>query len=39
VFLYKTDWIRLVQIKESGHGSMYEYPDKFSRLVLTFLES
>lgn len=28
----------LVQIK-GGHGVMYQYPDKFSRIVLTFLET
>jgi pimeloyl-ACP methyl ester carboxylesterase len=29
----------LVQIKGGGHGVMYQYPEKFSRIVLTFLES
>jgi pimeloyl-ACP methyl ester carboxylesterase len=29
----------LVQIKGGGHGAMYQYPDKFSRIVLTFLET
>jgi pimeloyl-ACP methyl ester carboxylesterase len=29
----------LVQIKGGGHGVMYQYPDKFSRIVLTFLET
>jgi len=29
----------LVQLKDGGHGVMYQYPKKFSRLVLTFLES
>jgi len=29
----------LVQIKGGGHGVMYQYPEKFSRVVLTFLES
>lgn len=29
----------LVQIKGGGHGLMYQYPDKFSRIVLTFLET
>ena len=28
----------LVQIKGGGHGIMWPYPDKFSRIVLTFLE-
>jgi pimeloyl-ACP methyl ester carboxylesterase len=27
----------LVQIKGGGHGVMYQYPDKFSRVLLTFL--
>jgi hypothetical protein len=29
----------LVQINGGGHGLMYQYPDKFSRVLLTFLES
>jgi pimeloyl-ACP methyl ester carboxylesterase len=29
----------LVQIKGGGHGVMYQYSDKFSRIVLTFLET
>ena len=29
----------LVQIKGGGHGVMYQYPEKLSRIVLTFLES
>jgi pimeloyl-ACP methyl ester carboxylesterase len=29
----------LVQIKGGGHGAMYQYPDKFSRIVITFLET
>jgi len=29
----------LVQIKGAGHGLIYQYPDKFSRIVLTFLET
>jgi len=27
----------LVQIQGGGHGAMYQYPDKFSEIVLTFL--
>lgn len=27
----------LVQIKGGGHGVMYQYPNKFSRVLLTFL--
>jgi len=29
----------LVQLKGGGHGVMYQYPKKFSRIVLTFLAS
>jgi len=29
----------LVQLKGGGHGVMYQYPEKFSRIVLTFLEN
>jgi pimeloyl-ACP methyl ester carboxylesterase len=29
----------LVQIEDAGHGLMYQYPDKFSKVVSTFLES
>lgn len=29
----------LVQIKNAGHGLMNQYPDKFSKVVSTFLES
>lgn len=28
----------LVQIRDSGHGLMYQYPDQFSKVVSTFLE-
>jgi pimeloyl-ACP methyl ester carboxylesterase len=28
----------LVQIQGGGHGAMYQYPDNFSRIILTFLE-
>jgi len=28
----------LVQLENGGHGVMYQYPEKFSRIVLTFLE-
>ena len=28
----------LVQVGNAGHGLMYQYPDAFNRLVLTFLE-
>jgi pimeloyl-ACP methyl ester carboxylesterase len=29
----------LVQIKGGGHGAMYQYPDEFGRIVLTFIET
>jgi pimeloyl-ACP methyl ester carboxylesterase len=28
----------LVQMKEGGHALMLQYPEKFSNVVLTFLE-
>ena len=28
-----------VQIGNAGHGLMYQYPDAFNRLILTFLET
>jgi pimeloyl-ACP methyl ester carboxylesterase len=28
----------LVQIKGGGHGVMFQYPDKYSNIVKTFLE-
>ena len=27
----------LVQIQEAGHGVMYQYPEKFSNIIETFL--
>jgi pimeloyl-ACP methyl ester carboxylesterase len=29
----------LVQIRNAGHGLMYQYPDEFNRLLMTFLEN
>src|SRR5919112_225198 len=29
----------LVQIKEAGHGLMYQYPDKFNKVLQTFLST
>ena len=29
----------LVQIQGAGHGLMYQYPEQFSEIVKTFLES
>jgi pimeloyl-ACP methyl ester carboxylesterase len=29
----------LVQIEDAGHGLMYQYPDKFSKVVSTFLQT
>jgi pimeloyl-ACP methyl ester carboxylesterase len=28
----------LVQLKDAGHGWMYQYPEKFSRVIQTFLD-
>jgi pimeloyl-ACP methyl ester carboxylesterase len=27
----------LIQIRDSGHGLMYQFPDKFTKVVSTFL--
>jgi pimeloyl-ACP methyl ester carboxylesterase len=29
----------LVQMQGGGHGLMFQYPEKFSNVLLTFLES
>jgi pimeloyl-ACP methyl ester carboxylesterase len=29
----------LIQIRDAGHGLMYQYPDKFNNVVLTFLQT
>jgi pimeloyl-ACP methyl ester carboxylesterase len=29
----------LVQIRDGGHGLMYQYPEKLSRIIMTFLET
>ena len=29
----------LVQIKGGGHGAMYQYPEEFSNVLLTFLDT
>jgi len=29
----------LIQIRNAGHGLMYQFPDEFSRIVLTFLDT
>jgi pimeloyl-ACP methyl ester carboxylesterase len=29
----------LVQIRDAGHGLMYQYPSEFSRVLITFLEN
>ena len=29
----------LVQIKGGGHGAMYQYPEEFSKVLLTFLDT
>jgi pimeloyl-ACP methyl ester carboxylesterase len=28
----------IIQIKGAGHGMMYQFPDKFSKAVSTFLQ-
>ncbi len=34
----KIPLVSLVQIKDAGHGWMYQYPEKFSKIVQTFLD-
>jgi pimeloyl-ACP methyl ester carboxylesterase len=29
----------LVQVRDAGHGLMYQHPDQFNRIVLTFLQT
>jgi len=29
----------LVQIRDAGYGLMYQYPEQFSKIVRTFLET
>jgi pimeloyl-ACP methyl ester carboxylesterase len=29
-------WV--VQIRDAGHGLMYQYPSEFNRAIITFLE-
>lgn len=29
----------LIQIRDTGYGLVYEYPDKFNRVLMTFLEN
>lgn len=29
----------LIQIRDSGHGLMYQFPDKFTKVVSTFLQA
>jgi pimeloyl-ACP methyl ester carboxylesterase len=29
----------LVQIRDAGHGLMYQYPSEFNRVLITFLEN
>lgn len=29
----------LIQIRDAGHGLMYQHPDEFNRILMTFLES
>ena len=34
----KIPLVSLVQIKDAGHGWMYQYPEKFSKVIQTFLD-
>ena len=34
----KIPLVSLIQIKDAGHGWMYQYPEKFTKVVKTFLE-
>ncbi|HEX7207965.1 MAG TPA: alpha/beta hydrolase [Nitrososphaeraceae archaeon] len=34
----KIPLVSLVQVKDAGHGWMYQYPEKFTKVVQTFLE-
>jgi pimeloyl-ACP methyl ester carboxylesterase len=34
----KIPLVSLVQVKDAGHGWMYQYPEKFTKVVKTFLE-
>lgn len=34
----KIPLVSLVQVKDAGHGWMYQYPEKFTKIVKTFLE-
>lgn len=34
----KISLVSLIQIKDAGHGWMYQYPEKFTKVVKTFLE-
>jgi pimeloyl-ACP methyl ester carboxylesterase len=29
----------LIRIRDAGHGLMYQHPDEFDRILMTFLES
>jgi pimeloyl-ACP methyl ester carboxylesterase len=39
VLVEKIPLVSLVQIKDAGHGWMHQYPEKFSRIVQTFLDT
>lgn len=34
----KIPLVSLVQVKDAGHGWMYRYPEKLTKVVQTFLE-
>jgi pimeloyl-ACP methyl ester carboxylesterase len=35
----KIPGVWLIQIRDAGHGLMYQYPGQFSKIVETFLEN
>ena len=39
VLVQKMPGAWLVQIKGGGHGAMYQYPEEFSKVLLTFLDT
>ena len=34
----KIPLISIIQIKDAGHGLMYQYPEKFTKVLQTFLD-
>jgi pimeloyl-ACP methyl ester carboxylesterase len=39
VLVEKIPLVSIVQIQDAGHGWMHQYPEKFSRIVQTFLDT